>query len=155
MGGFLYAVFGSVKEISIGPTSLMALLTAEFTRDTNPDFVILLTFLTGCVEFIMGLLDLGFLVDFISLPVTSGFTSATSVIIIVSQLKGLLGLKFQSANLLDQMIKICLNVKKVRLADTMLGVSSLVALMSLRVRFFFFFPSIVYCAINYYFFDRN
>ncbi|XP_023245583.1 sodium-independent sulfate anion transporter-like isoform X2 [Copidosoma floridanum] len=132
LGGFLYAIFGSVREISIGPTSLMALLTAEFTRDMNPDFVILLTFLTGCIEFIMGLLDLGFLVDFISLPVTSGFTSATSVIIIVSQLKGLLGLKFQSVNLLDQMIKICLNVKKIKLGDTALGISSLVALLCLR-----------------------
>jgi sodium-independent sulfate anion transporter 11 len=48
-----------VKEISIGPTSLMAILTIEFTRGTNPDFAILLAFLGGCIEFLMGLLDLG------------------------------------------------------------------------------------------------
>lgn len=59
LGGFLYAIFGSVKEISIGPTSLMALLTVEFTKGKNVDFVILLTFLTGCIEMIMGMLDLG------------------------------------------------------------------------------------------------
>ncbi|XP_011497709.1 PREDICTED: sodium-independent sulfate anion transporter-like [Ceratosolen solmsi marchali] len=132
LGGFLYAIFGSVKEISIGPTSLMAILTMEFTKGTNPDFAILLAFLAGCVEFLMGLLDLGFLVDFISLPVTAGFTSATSVIIIVSQIKGLLGLKFQSANLIDQMVKICQNLMNVKLGDTLLGVSTILILLCLK-----------------------
>lgn len=43
----------------------------------------------------------GVLIDFISVPVTVGFTSATSVIIAVSQLKGLLGLQFKSSGFLD------------------------------------------------------
>ncbi|KAJ8683151.1 hypothetical protein QAD02_018943, partial [Eretmocerus hayati] len=132
LGGFLYTLLGSVKEISIGPTSLMALLTIEFTKGTNTDFVILLTFLAGCIEFLMGSLNLGFLVDFISLPVTSGFTSATAVIIIVSQLKGLLGLKFQSENMVDQLSKICRNYEKIRLADCLLGVTSIAILLTLR-----------------------
>ena len=51
--------FGSIKEVSIGPTSLMALLTLEFTRDMPRDFMILLGFLAGCVELSMGLLNLG------------------------------------------------------------------------------------------------
>ncbi|XP_058797830.1 sodium-independent sulfate anion transporter-like [Phymastichus coffea] len=132
LGGFLYAIFGSVKEISIGATSLMALLTIEYTKGMNIDFVILLTFLSGCIELIMGMLDLGFLVDFISLPVTSGFTSATSVIIVVSQLKGLFGLKFESETLIDSLIKIWENYKDIKLGDTLLGISSIVILLSLR-----------------------
>ncbi|XP_023314418.1 sodium-independent sulfate anion transporter-like isoform X1 [Trichogramma pretiosum] len=132
LGGFLYAVFGTVKEVSIGPTSLMSLLTLEFTRDTNMDFVVLLTFLAGCIEFIMGLLDLGFLVDFISLPVTSGFTSATAIIIIGSQLKGLFGLKFQSKHFVDQITKIFTGLKDMRLGDTCLGISCIIVLLILR-----------------------
>lgn len=45
----------------------------------------------------------GVLIDFISVPVTVGFTSATSVIIAVSQLKGLLGLKFKSGGFINTM----------------------------------------------------
>jgi sodium-independent sulfate anion transporter 11 len=72
-------------------------------------------------------------VDFISLPVTAGFTSATSVIIIGSQLKGLLGLKFQSAHLIDQIVKICQNLKNVKFADTLLGITSIIVLLCLKV----------------------
>lgn len=59
VGGFLYVIFGTIKEVSIGPSSLMALLTLQFTRDMPVDFVVLLCFLVGCVEFLMGILHLG------------------------------------------------------------------------------------------------
>lgn len=59
MGAFIYMLFGNIKEVSIGPTSLMALLTYEFTHDLTPDHVILLTFLSGIVTLIMGLCNLG------------------------------------------------------------------------------------------------
>ncbi|KAL2717792.1 sodium-independent sulfate anion transporter-like [Vespula squamosa] len=59
LGGFIYLLLGTTKEVSIGPTSLMSLLTMEYTHDMPIDFVILLTFLAGCVELIMGLLNLG------------------------------------------------------------------------------------------------
>lgn len=59
MGSFVYVVFGTIKEVSIGPTSLMALLAVEYTQDLPVEFMILLAFLAGCVEFIMGLLNLG------------------------------------------------------------------------------------------------
>lgn len=59
MGCIIYVFFGTIKEVSIGPTSLMALLALSYTRDLPVDFVILLAFLSGCVEFIMGLLKLG------------------------------------------------------------------------------------------------
>lgn len=49
---------------------------------------------------------LGVLIDFISVPVTVGFTSATSVIIAVSQLKGLLGLQFKSGAFIDTVKKV-------------------------------------------------
>jgi sodium-independent sulfate anion transporter 11 len=59
MGCFVYVLFGNIKEVSIGPTSLMALLTAEYTGHLSPDFVVALCFYVGCVEFLMGVLKLG------------------------------------------------------------------------------------------------
>ena len=50
---------GTIKEVSIGPTSLMSLLTAEYTHDQPVQAVVLLTFLTGAVQLCMALLHLG------------------------------------------------------------------------------------------------
>lgn len=50
---------GRVKQVSIGPTSLMALLTYEYTKNLTSEYVILLTFMCGIVEMLMGLLKLG------------------------------------------------------------------------------------------------
>lgn len=59
MGSIIYVFFGTIKEVSIGPTSLMALLSVSYTHDLPVDFIILLAFLAGCVEFIMGVMKLG------------------------------------------------------------------------------------------------
>ncbi|XP_076670762.1 sodium-independent sulfate anion transporter [Andrena cerasifolii] len=132
VGAFMYIIFGTIKEVSIGPSSLMSLLTLEYTKNMPVDFVVLFCFLAGCVELIMGVLRLGFLVDFISMPVTSGFTSATSIIIIISQLQGLIGLKFKAHNVCDNFIKIFQNIKSVRLPDLTLGLCSIVFLLCFR-----------------------
>lgn len=58
-GAFIYVFFGTIKEVSIGPTSLMALLTLQYTVDKPPEFAIILAFLAGCVELAMGILKLG------------------------------------------------------------------------------------------------
>ncbi|XP_039289871.1 sodium-independent sulfate anion transporter [Nilaparvata lugens] len=133
IGSFLYAIFGTVKEVSIGPTSLMALLTFEYTRELTPDFVIMLVFVSGIVEFLMALLKLGFLVNFISTPVTSGFTTATSIIIIVSQLKGLLGVRFKSCGFIDNIFELIMHASEARLAaDFVLGLFCIFTLLALR-----------------------
>lgn len=59
IGSFTYVFFGTIKQVSIGPTSLMSLLTFSYTESLNVDFVILLSFLAGCVEFLMGVFKLG------------------------------------------------------------------------------------------------
>lgn len=59
MGSIIYVFFGTIKEVSIGPTSLMSLLAVSYTHDLPVEFIILLAFLAGCVEFIMGVLKLG------------------------------------------------------------------------------------------------
>lgn len=55
----MYVIFGTIKEVSIGPTSLMALLTLQYTIDKPKEFAVILAFLAGCVELLMGILRLG------------------------------------------------------------------------------------------------
>lgn len=59
LGSLLYVLLGTIKEVSIGPTSLMSLLTSEYTHDQPVQVVVLLTFLTGAVQMAMALLQLG------------------------------------------------------------------------------------------------
>ncbi|KAJ8730050.1 hypothetical protein PYW07_017088 [Mythimna separata] len=132
MGCFVYIFCGSCKDITLGPTALLALMTCQQIEGRNADYAILLCFLSGVIQLVMGILHLGVLIDFISVPVTVGFTSATSVIIAVSQLKGLLGLQFKSGAFLDTLKKVITNIPNARIADSSLGISCIVILLVMR-----------------------
>ncbi|XP_059051591.1 sodium-independent sulfate anion transporter [Achroia grisella] len=132
IGTILYVFVGTVKEVSIGPTSLMALLTLQTCRHLPLECVVLLTFLSGCVVLLMGVLRLGCLVQLISPSVTSGFTSATAVIIMASQVKGLLGLSFTAETLLENVQEIIARWNDIRLGDCLLGATCCTVLLVLR-----------------------
>jgi hypothetical protein len=68
MGGFVYAIFGSCKDVNIGPTSIMALMLQEHVSKLGPDMAVTISFLAGIIIFILGLLNLGFVVEFFFLP---------------------------------------------------------------------------------------
>lgn len=75
----------------------------------------------------------GFLVEVISTPVISGFTSASAVIIIVSQIKHILGIDYKSDSFNDDIVKLFENCHKLKYGDTALGVACIILLLSLRV----------------------
>jgi SulP family sulfate permease len=104
----LYALFGSSRTLAVGPVAVVSLMTAAALGDLaaagSPDYwagAITLAFLSGAMLVLMGLLRLGFLANFLSHPVISGFISASGLIIAASQLKTLLGVEAQGAHLLD------------------------------------------------------
>ncbi|XP_030372597.1 sodium-independent sulfate anion transporter isoform X1 [Scaptodrosophila lebanonensis] len=136
VGGIVYALLGSCRQVTIGPTALLALMTSRHTGfglNSGPDYAILLCLISGLVEFAMAVLKLGALVDLISLPVTVGFTSATAVIIGTSQLKGLLGLRGGSgSDFLNTMKSVFGNLHNVRRGDLTLGLVSISVLLLLR-----------------------
>lgn len=76
----------------------------------------------------------GVLVDFISIPVTVGFTSATSVIIVASQLKGLLGLRISPTGFMDTLKQVFNNLDKTSPWDAAMSITCIVTLLLLRVR---------------------
>ncbi|XP_043280245.1 sodium-independent sulfate anion transporter [Venturia canescens] len=132
MGAIVYVVFGSCKDITIGPTALMAIMTHEYVQGRSPDFAILLAFLSGCLQLVMACLHLDVLIDFISIPVTVGFTSATSVIIVASQLKGLLGLKISSSGFVDTITKVVQNIGSTSPCDAGMSATCIILLLLLR-----------------------
>ncbi|XP_022257404.1 sodium-independent sulfate anion transporter-like [Limulus polyphemus] len=87
MGCFMYVIFGSCKDLTIGPTAIMSIITSEHVLTGGVSYSVLLTFLCGCIQLLMGFLNLGFLINFIPAPVISGFTSAAAITIATTQLK--------------------------------------------------------------------
>lgn len=75
---------------------------------------------------------------------TSGFTSATAIIIVVSQVKSLLGLSFTAESVLDNVSLIYEQWHSVRIPDVLLGIVCCTALLLLRVRQNIFFYGVIY-----------
>ena len=107
----VYAFFASSRQLAVGPVALVALLVytsvSTLAEPGTPQFisyVLLLTFMTGIIQFLMGLFRLGFLVNFLSHAVISGFTSAAAIVIGLSQLKHLLGVPLSNHSYTHQLI---------------------------------------------------
>jgi SulP family sulfate permease len=95
----LYALLGSSRVLAVGPVAVVSLMTATAIGDLaavgTPAYwaaAITLAFLSGLMLLVMGVLRLGFLAHFLSHPVTSGFITASALLIAVGQLKVVLGL---------------------------------------------------------------
>lgn len=132
MGSFMYTIFGSCKDLTIGPTAIMSIMTGEYAHHGGPTFAVILTFLSGIIQILMGLLNLGFIVEFISGPVISGFTSAAAITIASTQLKSLFGMKFEAEEFLDTMYQFFTHLYTMKLADSLLGVACVVLLLVVR-----------------------
>ncbi|KAH0956012.1 hypothetical protein HN011_009689 [Eciton burchellii] len=132
MGCFVYLVFGSSKDVTVGPTAIMALLVQKHVMRLGENLAVLMCFLSGLVITLMGVLHLGFLVDFISMPVICGFSNAAAIIIATSQLGTLLGIKGRSDSFIDAISKVVKHLNESKLWDTLLGVCSMAILILLK-----------------------
>lgn len=70
IGSFLYILFGSIDKVIMGPTSLVALVSVQFTLGKPLQFAFILTFFTGLVQLIMSVLRLGKRLHFCKFIVT-------------------------------------------------------------------------------------
>ena len=107
----MYAFLGTSRQLAVGPVAMVSLLTAagigmvsEAGSETFISLAILLALLVGLFQFFMGVFRLGFLVNFLSHPVISGFTSAAALIIGFSQLKHLFGVSIPSSHHVHEIV---------------------------------------------------
>ncbi|XP_059079946.1 sodium-independent sulfate anion transporter-like isoform X2 [Tigriopus californicus] len=128
---FVYAVLGTCKESNIGPTAVNALMSFNYAGNSVVHAVAL-AFFSGIIEILAGCFKLGFLVHFISSPVISAFTSAVSIQVATSQVKGLLGLQISSRGFINTWIGVFQNMDRVRPCDAALGFTCIGILLFLR-----------------------
>ena len=137
---FLYALFGTSRQLSFGPVAMDSLLVATGVgaiaavgTERYLALAILLGVLVGVLQLAMGLLRMGFLVNFLSRPVISGFTSAAALIIGLSQLKHLLGVELaRSSKLHEIAVDLGRKIGGVHAVTFLIGVVAILFLFFLK-----------------------
>ncbi|XDV22614.1 hypothetical protein PO909_027477 [Leuciscus waleckii] len=132
MGCFIYCIFGTSKDITLGPTAIMSLLCSGYIGG-DPVFAVVLTLLCGVIQAGMALLRLGFLLDFISYPVIKGFTCAAAVTIGFGQVKNILGLKEIPQQFFLQVYYTFHKIPEARVGDVILGLCCLFFLIMMTL----------------------
>lgn len=107
----VYALFGTSRQLAVGPVAMVSLLVAsgvgaiaEGGTEAYVIYAVLVAAMVGVMQLVMGLGRLGFLVNFLSHPVISGFTSAAALIIGLSQLKHLLGVPLERSHYVHEIL---------------------------------------------------
>jgi SulP family sulfate permease len=107
----IYPLLGTSRVLAVGPVAVDSLMVAAAVSQMAPQdspqylaYALTLAFLVGIIELSMGLLRLGFLVNFLSRSVISGFISGAAVIIAFSQVKHLFGLSLPSTESFFQLL---------------------------------------------------
>ncbi len=107
----IYAVMGTSRQLSVGPVALVSLVVlsglGQFAEPMTSEFIglaVTIALLTGLIQVLLGIFKAGFLVNFLSHPVISGFTSAAALIIAFSQMGSLLGVSVERSNKVHEML---------------------------------------------------
>lgn len=107
----VYAFLGTSRQLAVGPAAMDSLIVASgiglLAAMGTEHFIvlaILLAFMVGFFQFLFGIFHLGFLVNFLSRPVISGFTSGSAIIIALNQLGNLLGVDLDRSNQVQTII---------------------------------------------------
>lgn len=136
----IYALFGTSRQLAVGPVAMVSLLViagvgeiAEVGSDRFIQLAILTALGVGLVQFLMGVFRMGFLVNFLSHPVLSGFTSAAALIIGASQIKNLLGVSLPRTNYVYEILAGLANqISQIDPITTAIGIGSIVAIVLIR-----------------------
>ena len=135
----LYALFGTSRALAVGPVAVASLMTAaaagQVAAQGTPEYlgvVIAIALVVGLMLIAMGVLRLGFLANFLSHPVISGFISAAAVQISAGQLGPLLGIKVHGESLLDVLKSMAPNLVTINPYTAAIGIVSIAFLLWAR-----------------------
>lgn len=135
----LYAIFGTSGTLAVGPVAVISLMTAaaigKVAQPGSAEIVVVaitLAFLSGTFLIMLGIFRLGFLANFLSHPVISGFITASGILIATSQLKHILGVPAQGHNLPELLTSLAHTAQATNLWTAALGIMALLLLFWTR-----------------------
>ncbi len=136
-----YAVFGTSRALAVGPVAVVSLMTAaavgQVAAPGSAQYLtaaITLAFLSGLVLVAMSVLRLGFLANFLSHPVISGFITASGLLIATSQMKHILGIRAEGDTLPEMLTALFGGLGQTNPYTVVIGVSATTFLFWVRKR---------------------
>jgi high affinity sulfate transporter 1 len=134
-----YACLGTSRHLKVTASSTMAIMSASVVAPLaggDPTAFVALTaglaVMVGVMLAAAGLLKLGFLADFLSKSVVTGFVIGLSITIVIGQLPKLLGYPAPSGNLLQQLVQMAQSIPVMNQATLLLGVGTLALILILK-----------------------
>lgn len=131
-----YAVFGTSRTLAVGPVAVASLMTAAAAGSVappgTPEYLgaaVTLAFLSGVFLLAIGIFRLGFLANFLSHPVISGFITASGLLIAASQLKYLLGIPANGDTLPEILRNLAASISGINGPTVVIGASALALLL--------------------------
>lgn len=134
-----YALFGTSRTLSVGPVAVVSLMTATsvgaIAQQGSVDYAtaaVMLALLSGLILIALGLLRFGFVTNFLSHPVVSGFITASGIIIALSQLRHILGIHGHGETLFALVISLSAELGDTNFYTVAVGGFVLVFLLACR-----------------------
>ena len=136
----IYALLGTSRQLSVAPVAMDSLLVAAGLGalsisgiEEYTSMAIFLALFMGSIQFLLGIVKMGFLVNFLSKPVISGFTSAAALIIGLSQLKHLLGAPIENSNQIHILLGNTIEVlDQINIYAIFLGVAAILIIKGIK-----------------------
>ncbi|MEP3653348.1 MAG: SulP family inorganic anion transporter [Litorimonas sp.] len=131
-----YALLGSSNYLNVGPTAVISLMTAACIATLPPETRIAsagaLALLTGGMLIIAGLLKAGFIMNFVSRPVVSAYITGAALLIILSQLKHVLGVPESSRTAFDMLQNLIAQLPNVKPLAVLTGGIAIILFVLVR-----------------------
>ena len=135
----LYSVFGTSRTLAVGPVAVVSLMTAaaigEVAEAGTAGYgvaALTLAGLSGAILLGMGLLRLGFLANFLSHPVISGFITASGLLIALSQLRHILGIEASGKTLPEMGMALATHLGEINPVTLVIGAAATAFLFWVR-----------------------
>ncbi|MEY2957754.1 MAG: sulfate permease, partial [Actinomycetota bacterium] len=135
-----YAVFGTSRQLALGPVAIVSLMTAttlgklyEQGSESYLAAAAVLALLVGAVHLVLRFGRLGFVTNFLSHSVLVGFTAASAIVIVASQIKHVLGVKIpRTESVLETAIEVVRAADGTHAPTLALGSAAIAAFLVLR-----------------------
>ena len=135
-----YMIFGTSNTLAVGPVAVISLMTAsaigKLTLTGEVDYLsaaVMLALLSGIMLLLLGIFRLGFLANFLSNPVISGFIIAAGFLIATSQFGHILGITASGQTLPILLMSLFGGINDVNNVTLIIGITSLIFLVYVRI----------------------
>jgi sulfate permease, SulP family len=139
-GAILYAIFGTSRQISTGPSSGLAAVAASAVAVAGitgiqdvASFVALITVVSGALYLVLAVLKMGWIAQFLSRAVVTGFLFGAAIDVVIGELPKLTGTEVTGSNPLQELWSWLGTLGDAQRATVVVGGAALVVVFGLRV----------------------